>query len=90
MRKPIAYVTRESLWRLQRGGNCKGAVPMHLKPSVVANIGLYHEGDVAKQDALVKELAAALRNAEEYISDKDPACGLLEALRAALSKVPHA
>lgn len=38
---PYAWMTGESQRRLAAGGNCKGAVPVHGKPSATATIPLY-------------------------------------------------
>ena len=38
---PVAWMTRESAYRLQRGGNSKGAVPVHCAQSATADIPLY-------------------------------------------------
>lgn len=37
------WMTRESKWRLSNGGNSKGAVPVHGKPSATAKVPLYTE-----------------------------------------------
>lgn len=39
--EPYVWMTSESKWRLQNGGNCKGAVPVHKKKSNASNIPLY-------------------------------------------------
>jgi len=42
MTKPIAYMTAEAMYRLKTyGGNGRGAVPVHAKPSNVSKIKLY-------------------------------------------------
>ena len=40
-REAFAWMTEESKYRLALGGNCKGAVPVHGKPSATAKIPLY-------------------------------------------------
>lgn len=37
------WMTHESKWRLANGGNSKGAVPVHGKPSPTAKVPLYTE-----------------------------------------------
>lgn len=38
---PIGYMTAESVMRLRRGGNVRGAVPIHAAKSNVATIKIY-------------------------------------------------
>lgn len=56
--QPVAYMTREAVRRLADGGNCKGAVPVHLKRSKVACIPLYAD-QPARIASLEAELVAA-------------------------------
>lgn len=47
--KPIAYITRESLMRLQRGGNdSRGSVPVHAERSNSAKFAVYLDARSAK------------------------------------------
>ena len=39
--EPVAWISHESMRRLREGGNCKGTVPVHLKPSHTSTIPLY-------------------------------------------------
>ena len=39
--EPVAWITRESKWRLTGGGNSIGTVPVHAKQSNIASIPLY-------------------------------------------------
>lgn len=39
--KPMGWITYESTRRLLRGGNIKGAVPIHAKKSATAEIPVY-------------------------------------------------
>ena len=48
--KPAYWMTFESRWRMAQGGNSKGAVPVHGKRSVTADIPLY---DQATLDAAI-------------------------------------
>lgn len=57
------WMTRESEWRLARGGNSKGAVPVHGKQSATAVVPLY---DQAALDAAV----AASREACAKVCDE--------------------
>lgn len=33
---PLGFMSAESIWRLSHGGNCKGAVPVHMNESPVS------------------------------------------------------
>lgn len=51
------WMTKESKRRIAFGGNCKGAVPVHGKPSAAAVLPLYDQDEL---DATVaKEIVAA-------------------------------
>jgi len=39
--QPVAWISRESLWRLKQGGNHAGVVPVHAKRSNTSYIALY-------------------------------------------------
>jgi len=39
--QPVAWISRESLWRLKQGGNHAGVVPVHAKRSHTSCIPLY-------------------------------------------------
>ena len=39
--EPVAWMSRESAYRLKHGGNSKGAVPVHAKQSNASKIPLY-------------------------------------------------
>ena len=39
--KPIGWISRESQWRLEDGGNANGTVPIHAKPSNTSKYPVY-------------------------------------------------
>ena len=39
--EPIAWISKESLYRLSKGGNSNGTVPVHVKQSIASNTPLY-------------------------------------------------
>jgi len=63
------WMTRESEWRLANGGNSKGAVPVHGKPSSTAVIPLY---DQAALDAAVAAEREACKEACRKIAAQYP------------------
>ena len=39
--EPLAWMSKESKWRLKQGGNSKGAVPVHKNKTTISKIPLY-------------------------------------------------
>ena len=58
--EPVAWVTNESLQRLQAGGNSKGAVPMHRSPSATATTPLYLHPTPAAVQQLIRAAQAVI------------------------------
>lgn len=53
--RPRYWMTREAEYRLKNGGNAKGAVPVHARPSVAAKIPLYGQAELDAAVAAERE-----------------------------------
>ena len=51
--EPVAWMTNESRYRLRKGGNCKGAVPVHQTKSNISIIPLYLHPAIPKGEVVV-------------------------------------
>lgn len=85
---PAVWMTRESWRRLWRGGNSKGAVPVHSKRSAASEIGFYLEEDMIFQrercDVLLSALHDILRT-----DDREPDESLALAKKVARSALAN-
>ena len=65
------WMTRESERRLAKGGNCKGAVPVHGKPSSTAIVPLYDQAAIDAAVAAEREwcIEACRKIAAQYPTD---------------------
>ena len=79
--KPLGWITRESRRRLtEDGGNCKGAVPVHHKPSSAAIIPVFDSPEfyvAQKEPAMTSQTEHPLDAAiHQTLSDIKMACDL--------------
>lgn len=89
--EPVAWVTNESLQRLQAGGNSKGAVPIHRSPSATATTPLYLHPTPAAVQRMIEAAGGVLLSAaaKDWTLGKPAAVSstALDALMSALKEV---
>ncbi len=79
--KPVAWATYESMFRLESGGNHRGYVPMHAKPSAHSKVGLYTE------EQMKQELDKCLNNQIKSTHLEHLLRDALQTIQAALGQV---
>lgn len=69
--KVIGYISGESLYRLEYGGNSSGTVPIHVKPSNISRHSLHLDKDISEMqsdyESKIKELENQLAEANKII-----------------------
>ena len=89
--EPVAWMSKESEYRLRKGGNSRGTVPVHKERSVASRIPLYtHPSDAAAQIAELKRTWLSPEVYEALMREREETLKQIAKLEAELDKLKAA